>query len=209
MRYYFFIITVLFCIADMVGAGNNDPYKDYDEAVYMDLDLESNLLLPEVDKKSHTAITTYINRIATDLAKQKYIVDLMRDDEVILVTIPSDELFLPNDTLLSPTAINRLAPIIKLLVPGDMFKVVYGVHTDNTGSEFYNMQLAHKRNGSIYDYLLDTVDEEQIVIPYEYGDTAPIESNNSREGRKSNRRIEFYLIPGPKMITLARSGKLR
>ncbi|MDE5786090.1 MAG: OmpA family protein [Duncaniella sp.] len=193
----------------MIAAGNNDPYKDYDEAVYMDLDLESNLLLPEVDKKSRSAVTTYINRVATDLAKQKFIVDLMRDDEVILVTIPSDELFLPNDTLLSPTAVSRLAPIIKLLEPGDMYKVVYSVHTDNTGSEFYNMQLAHKRNGSIYDYLLDTVDEEQIVIPYEYGDTAPLESNNSREGRMANRRVEFYLIPGPKMITMARTGKLR
>ncbi len=208
MRFLVVILISLACALGMSGK-SEDPYKDYDEAVFMDLDLDSNLMLPAVDKKAHPGVTSYVNRVATDLAKQKYIVDLLRDDEVILITIPSDELFLPNDTLLSPTAPSRLAPIIKLLNPGDMFKVVYGVHTDNTGSEFYNMELAHKRNGSIYDYLLDTVNDDQIVIPYEYGDTAPIESNNTREGRKANRRVEFYLIPGPKMITLARSGKLR
>ncbi len=207
------ITLILIIIAGFLSleakSERSDPYKDYDEAVFMDLDLDSNLLLPEVDNHSKKAVRTYINRIATDLAKQRFTVDLLRDDEVILITIPSDDLFLPNDTLLSPAAVSRLNPIIKLLSPDDMFKVVYGVHTDNTGSEFYNMQLAHKRNGSIYDYLLDAISDEQIVIPYEFGDTAPLESNNTRQGRRANRRIEFYLVPGPGLITLARSGKLR
>ncbi|MDE6417227.1 MAG: OmpA family protein [Duncaniella sp.] len=203
------LLSLSFAFVMSGKGGHDDPYKDYDEVLFMDLDLDSNLMLPAVDKKGHPGVTSYINRVATDLAKQKFTVDLLRDDEVILVTVPSDELFLPNDTLLSPGAVTRLSPIIRLLNPGDMFKVVYGVHTDNTGSEFYNMELAHKRNGSIYDYLLDTVNDDQIVIPYEYGDTAPIESNNTRRGRQANRRIEFYLIPGPRMITLAREGKLK
>ena len=32
------------------------------------------------------------------------------------------------------------------------------------------------------------------------GDTAPLESNDSRKGRAANRRVEFYLIPGPSLI---------
>lgn len=210
MRFLTAILLTLACALALSGkSGHDDPYRDYDEALYMDLDLDSNLVLPAVDKKAHPGVSSYMYRVATDLAKQKFTVDLLRDDEVILVTIPSDELFLPNDTLLSPSAPARLSPIFKLLNPGDMFKVTYAVHTDNTGSEFYNMQLSHKRNGSIYDYMLDTVSDDQIVIPYEYGDSAPIESNNTRQGRKANRRIEIYLMPGPKMITLAREGKLR
>ncbi|MCM1520279.1 MAG: OmpA family protein [Lachnoclostridium sp.] len=185
-----------------------DPYKGYDEVAFMELDLESNLSLPEVSESCHQAITQYINRIATDLAKRKYTVDLLRDDEVILITIPTDDLFFPNDTLLSSSAPAKLQPVIDLLSLPYMYKVVYGVHTDNTGSPFYNMELSHKRNSSIYDYLLDHVSDDQIVIPYEYGDTDPIEPNNTRQGRRDNRRLELYLVPGPKMIEMAHKKTL-
>lgn len=185
-----------------------DPYKDYDEAMFMDLDLESNLSLPEIPKSCVQRVTAYMNQVATDLAKQRYMVDLLRDDEVILVTIPTDELFLPNDTLLSPSAAGRLTPLMKLLKEPLMYKLMYAVHTDNTGSEYYNMQLSHKRNGSVYDYILDAVSEDQIVIPYEFGDTDPIESNESRQGRQANRRLEIFFVPGPRMIELAHKNML-
>lgn len=210
MRLRLFIIALLFSVGITMQAKSDyvDPYKDYDEAIFMDLDIESNLSLPQVPNSCSQAVRRYINRVATDLAKQRYTVDLVRDDEVILITIPTDELFLPNDTLLSPSAPARLQPILKLLTAPDMYKVLYGVHTDNTGSAFYNMQLSHKRNSSLYDYILDLVNEDQIVIPYEYGDTEPLEPNDTREGRSTNRRIEFYLMPGPKMIEMAHKKNL-
>lgn len=134
---------------------------------------------------------------------------MVRDDEVILITIPSDELFLPNDTLLAPSAPARLSPIVSLLRDPEMMKMVYAIHTDNTGSPNYNMYLSHERNNSLYDWLLDNISEDQIVIPYEFGDTEPMVPNDTRDGRAENRRVEFYLIPGPKMITLAHKGLLK
>ena len=88
-------------------------------------------------------------------------------------------------------------------------KIVYAVHTDNTGSVSYNMNLSHERNNSIYDWLLDKINEDLIVIPYEFGDTDPIDTNESRNGRKNNRRLEIFLIPGPKLISLAQKGELK
>ena len=190
-------------------AGNNDPYADYDETVYMDMELEENLKAPAVGEREHAAVKNYMGRLGRDLVQKNYIVDLMRNDEVVLVTIPTDDLFLPNDTLLTPAAPGKLRPIISLLNDPMMFKVVYAVHTDNTGSPTYNLNLSHERNTSIYEWLLDQVSEDLIIIPYEFGDTEPLVANDSRKGRKENRRLEIFLIPGPKLITLAQKGALK
>ncbi|MDE5690181.1 MAG: hypothetical protein K2I38_05760, partial [Duncaniella sp.] len=72
----------------------------------------------------------------------------------------------------------------------------------------YNMRLSHERNNSIYDWMLDNINEDLIVIPYEMGDTDPVAANDTRDGRRENRRVEIFMIPGPKMITLARKGQL-
>lgn len=186
-----------------------DPYKGYDETLYMDMDLEQNILTPEVATSEHAAISRYMKNVGQAMAKKGYIVDMMRDDEVVLVTIPTDDIFLPNDTLLTPSAPAKFGPVIALLRDPEMYKVVYAVHTDNTGSTKYNSDLAHQRNNSIYDWMLTQVSEDLIVIPYEMGDSDPVEPNDSRDGRAANRRVEIYLIPGPKMITNAHKGVLR
>ncbi|MDE6858937.1 MAG: OmpA family protein [Duncaniella sp.] len=204
----FLIIALSF--ASLAAKDNYvDPYKGYDESAFMDMELDQNVMTPVVGKNEHSSVKRYMNRLAQDLAKRRYIVDMTRNDEVIVVSIPSDELFLPNDTLLAPDAPAKLSPIISLLSDPEMMKMVYAVHTDNTGSPSYNMYLSHERNNSIYDWLLDNINEDLIVIPYEFGDTDPLVANDTREGRRENRRIEIYLIPGPKIITMAHKGLLK
>lgn len=210
---YIFVLMLVLGVADCVIAANDkyvDPYKGYDETLFMDMDLEQNVMSPMVSKTEHAAISHYMKRLGTQLSRKGYIVDLTRDDEVIIITIPSDDLFQPNDTLLSPGAPAKLTPVVQQ-ISGDpaWMKVVYAVHTDNTGSETYNQSLSHARNSSLYDWLLPKVNENLIVIPYEMGDTDPIEPNDTRRGRAANRRVEFFLIPGPKMITQAHAGLLK
>ncbi|MDE6370866.1 MAG: OmpA family protein [Duncaniella sp.] len=207
------ILTVMFIFAGSLIAQAKDayvdPYKGYEEAIFMDMELEQNILTPKVMSGEHKAVSSHMSRLGHQLADKGYIVDMMRDNEVVVVTIPSDDLFMPNDTLLSPSAPGKLSQVVNLLADPEMFKVVYAVHTDNTGSEIYNQELSHRRNNSIYDWLLGRVSEDLIVIPYEMGDTDPAEPNDSRKGRAANRRVEFYLIPGPKMITQAHKGLLK
>ena len=180
------LLTLAILVIQSTTAGPKDkytdPYKGYEESAFMDMDLEQNIITPAVASSEHQAISRYMKNIGQQLANKGYIVDIMRDDEVVVVTLPTDELFHPNDTLLSP---------------------------DNTGSSQYNMYLSHERNNSVYDWLLGQVSEDLIVIPYEMGDTDPIKPNDSRAGRAANRRVEFFLIPGPKMITLAHKKQLK
>ncbi len=211
MKRLLFSLALMLCLIPAASAkgGWTDPYKGYDETVFMDMDLEQNLTSPVVPDKEHAAVSRYMKRLGTDLAKHGYTVDMMRDDEVVLVTVPTDQLFLPNDTLLAPDAPARLTRLTALLKTPDKYKVVYAVHTDNTGSPSYNMELSHRRNNSIYDWMLSQVSDDVIIIPYEMGDTDPIEPNDSRRGRAENRRLEIYLVPGPKMITDAHKGLLK
>lgn len=205
-------LTALFVMTGIETSAKEtfvDPYNNYDESVFMDMELEQNILTPAVGKSEHQAVSKYMKRIGLDLAKKGYTVDMMRDDEVVVITLPTDDLFLPNDTLLAPSAPGKFGPVISLLHNPEMFKVVYTVHTDNTGSPQYNMYLSHERNNSIYDWMLTQISEDLIVIPYEMGDTDPIMGNDSRAGRAANRRVEIYLIPGPKMITDAHNGTLK
>ncbi len=207
------LLSIAFMLAVIIGSSAKgkytDPYKGYEESAFMDMDLDQNILTPAVGDNEHAAIRRYMTRLGDNLAKKGYIVDLSREDEVVVVTVPTDDLFLPNDTLLMPSGLSRLTPIVSLLKDPEMFKLVYTVNTDNTGSRQYNLWLSHERNNSIYDWLLKQVSEDLIVIPFEMGDQEPVEKNDSRAGRAANRRVEFYLIPGPKMITQAHKGLLK
>lgn len=205
------LLLAMACTAPLTLAakGWTDPYKGYDETVFMEMDLDDNLLTPAVPDKERPAVSRAMKRLGTELARQGFVVDMMRDDEVVLVTVPTDKLFLPNDTLMTGEAFKVLAPVLSHLGEPDMFKVVYAVHTDNTGSERYNMELSHARNGAVYDHMLNHVNRDIVIIPYEMGDTDPLESNDTRKGRAENRRLEIYLIPGPKMITDAHKGLLK
>lgn len=188
----------------LTSAKADDPWDNYDEAVFMDMDLDENIETPRLELKEKHYVRSYMRRMANELANKNFTVDLDRDDEVVVVTLPAESLFLPNDTLLSPRYGKALDPLIACLKDPGMFKLVYVVHSDNTGSADYNMELSQQRVNTIYDLLLEKVSEDQVIIPFAMGDTDPIDTNDTRKGRQANRRVEFYFVPGPEMILDAR-----
>lgn len=67
-------------------------------------------------------------------------------------------------------------------------------HTDNVGSEEYNMELSRERARSVYNYLIEKgVDSERLS--YEgYGESEPVTTNETEEGRAENRRTEIKIL---------------
>lgn len=202
----FTAVTVAFAAKPPEGP---DPWVNYDEAIFMDMDLDANIETPELQKSEKLPVRKYMRKLADRLARQNYQVELDRDDEVMVVVIPLDRIFQPNDTLLAPSFQTQFTPLLAYMKDPGMFKVVYSIHSDNTGSERYNYDLSQKRVNSVYDWMLDKINEDLIVIPYALGDTDPVASNNTMDGRRTNRRMEIYFIPGPDMIVKARSGKFK
>lgn len=206
----FITVSILMAIlftASPVKAQQPESYPGYEEDAFMDMDFEPNLASPEVPRASHLLVTRYVKKIANSI-KDRYTVDLMREGEVMVVTIPTDDLFLPNDTLLSNTAPKILEGLNKIVQDPYMWKVVIAVHTDDTGSEYYREFLSRNRLNSVYDWLISQMDsgdipEDLIVIPFSMASSTPLNPNDTRERRAQNRRLEVYFIPGPEMIDKA------
>ena len=67
-------------------------------------------------------------------------------------------------------------------------------HTDNVGSEQYNMNLSRDRAKAVMEYLISKgVDKEKLTYSY-YGMSKPLATNDTEEGRIINRRVEFEIL---------------
>lgn len=72
--------------------------------------------------------------------------------------------------------------------------VIIEGHTDNVGSNQYNMALSQRRANSVLNYLIDKGIDKKILTAMGIGEVRPIASNASPMGRALNRRTEIYII---------------
>ena len=187
----------------LAGQQTLNAKDDYD--IY-DLSLDENLELPEIKNDKHAdRIQEYQYDMAVAFKKSNYDVEIMRDDEVIVITIPASQLFNANDTVLNKIGEERLEPFLRMIKNPGFYKMLLVMHSDNTGSEAYTLNLTRQRVNAIFDWF-DEHGSVDYVVPYALGDTDPIVDNNSVENRKRNRRLEIYLVPEKTMIQQAKKG---
>jgi OOP family OmpA-OmpF porin len=88
-----------------------------------------------------------------------------------------------DDQLAEAAAFVKRYPETKILVAG---------HTDATGEEIYNIELSMRRAEAVKAYLVENlgVDADQL-FPRGYGESRPVATNDTAEGRQENRRVEF------------------
>lgn len=67
-------------------------------------------------------------------------------------------------------------------------------HTDNTGDAEANQALSQTRAQAVYDFLTGKGIAAGRLNPKGYGQTKPIDSNDTEEGRQKNRRTEFQIL---------------
>jgi outer membrane protein OmpA-like peptidoglycan-associated protein len=67
-------------------------------------------------------------------------------------------------------------------------------HTDNLGTEAYNQKLSEDRARAVYMYIISKNISTVRVSSVGYGESRPIASNDTEEGRALNRRVEFVII---------------
>lgn len=135
-------------------------------------------------------------------------VETYRNKEVLLVTIPASQLFMPNETTLRPGAAALLNPIKRYLKDTDMYRVLMVMHTDNTGSEAYRDNITEARAEAVFDWFRGQHMNTKYLFPYAYGDEMPLVENNTMENRDKNRRLEIYLMPGRRMVEQAQKGRI-
>lgn len=67
-------------------------------------------------------------------------------------------------------------------------------HTDNVGTDAYNLGLSERRATSVKRYLIDHGIAAERMKPIGYGESQPIAGNDTEEGREENRRVELQVI---------------
>jgi outer membrane protein OmpA-like peptidoglycan-associated protein len=110
-------------------------------------------------------------------------------------TISLNNIFFDFDmATLKAQSFPELNRIVKLMNERPTLEVEISGHTDTTGPEEYNMGLSKRRAQSVVRYLTDKeIAETRIKVSY-FGETKPIESNATIEGRRKNRRVEFKIL---------------
>ena len=103
----------------------------------------------------------------------------------------SSVLFDTASTAISPAGAALLSEIATLVrqIPGARIEVQG--HTDNEGDDDGNLVLSQARADAVVSYLVDAGVAPVQVTAVGYGESQPIASNTTEEGRAANRRIEF------------------
>lgn len=92
------------------------------------------------------------------------------------------------------SSFTTLKDLAQLMINNPGFRLRIAGHTDNEGSPTGNMDLSKKRAEAVRNYLLNEgVSFGNMIVEY-FGGTKPIADNNTSEGRRLNRRVDFELI---------------
>jgi len=97
-------------------------------------------------------------------------------------------------SLKAPTAesIAILDQAIDTLKRNPEIRVEVDGHTDSKGTDAYNQKLSERRAKGVYDYLTaHGIDAGRMDGPKGFGESQPIDTNDTAEGRQRNRRTEL------------------
>lgn len=94
---------------------------------------------------------------------------------------------------LRPDSIATLDAAVEILKKHARLQIVVAGHTDAVGSDAYNMDLSEDRAKVVYRYLVDHgIDANRMEVEW-YGESRPIASNETPNGRAKNRRTELVI----------------
>jgi OOP family OmpA-OmpF porin len=91
------------------------------------------------------------------------------------------------------TATESLQEVVDILSRYPQAKVMITGYTDSRGSEMYNQQLSERRAKSVSQFLISKGIEAERVSAKGMGEANPVASNDTKEGREKNRRVEIEI----------------
>lgn len=190
-------LVIALCIPPCVGENNNPPDA-------LELSIDDNLAVPSVPKKAQNYVKAAIDQLRRHLLKDGLPASLMRNDEVLCITIPCADLFAPCSVTLKAGAADKLRPLSVVVREPRKYKVLVAVHADDTGDDMYADSITEARANAIDDFLWQLAGQQDTnVIPYGIGKDDPVKPNSNRSNRAANRRVEIFIIPDDGLIQMA------
>ena len=110
------------------------------------------------------------------------------------VTFEADAFFDFDKSVLKPAGKAKLSDLVSKLQGTDIEVVVATGHTDAIGTDAYNLKLSMRRASAVKAFLVSKgVPADRIFVEGK-GESHPVASNKTREGRAKNRRVEVEVV---------------
>lgn len=90
----------------------------------------------------------------------------------------------------SPSYAKEIKKVADFLAENPSYRVLLAGHTDSVGAEAYNQKLSEKRAAAVKEALVGFGVEANKIKTIGYGETKPVATNKTKEGRAENRRVE-------------------
>lgn len=115
----------------------------------------------------------------------------------LIVTLPNNLLFATGSTVLTPTLQGDLRALAQnVQVYADSTLQIVG-HTDSDGDAAFNQTLSEGRAQSVANVLISGGVPPQRLRTFGRGESQPVASNLTPEGKAQNRRVEIVILPNP------------
>ena len=111
------------------------------------------------------------------------------------VTVRLNRIFFDFDkTTLRPESFPSLNKVVAFLNENPTTSIEIGGHTDSMGTDSYNINLSQGRADAVREYLVHEGIQKNRVVSVGYGENKPEDTNETDEGRQTNRRVEFKVL---------------
>jgi outer membrane protein OmpA-like peptidoglycan-associated protein len=122
-------------------------------------------------------------------------VSVTRAGDHITLNMPGNITFATDSADLNAGFFEVLNSVGKVVNEFEQTVIEVAGHTDSTGSDQYNQQLSTRRADAVAAYLKTRSVRADRVITVGAGETHPVATNDTPEGRQLNRRVELTLVP--------------
>ncbi|HEX2494064.1 MAG TPA: OmpA family protein [Steroidobacter sp.] len=122
-------------------------------------------------------------------------VSVTRVGDNITLNMPSSITFALNSSDLNAQFYSALDGVALVLKEYDKTVVEVAGHTDSSGSDQYNQTLSQRRAQAVSSYLTSQGVHNQRLLTVGAGESHPISSNDTEQGRATNRRVEITIVP--------------
>jgi outer membrane protein OmpA-like peptidoglycan-associated protein len=148
--------------------------------------------------ESYSVYSDVVGRGFENASVKSYILADLAEEELLQLTSTlgefADAYFEFDDYKITEASYPIMDQVVTILNRYPAIRLEIAAHTDNMGSFEYNMTLSQKRTQSMIDYLVSQGIESSRLVGKGYGESRPIASNSTEEGRMMNRRVEFIIL---------------
>ena len=138
------------------------------------------------------AITANANSQSSSTSN--YSSNVTKTDRGLMMTFDSDLLFPINSSYLTDKAKVALEEFVSLAKKHPQALIQIDGHTDATGTADYNQWLSEKRAVSVKTYLQSLGVSGSRMETRGHGQVQPVATNQTKEGRQQNRRVEITIL---------------